>query len=92
MARSKPSGRLIRVTDQSDPAYGFHYFSSPAVLGFPAQSEATAKQQPEFHNGPGRPKGSKTKNRRNPPKPENQISKAAKRKRRSRLRKSVTEN
>ena len=40
-----------------------------------------------LHNPPGRPAGSKTKNRRNPPKPEDQISKAAKRQRRSRSKK-----
>jgi hypothetical protein len=33
---------LIRASDQSHPAYGFHYFMAPAVLGFPTQPEATA--------------------------------------------------
>jgi hypothetical protein len=49
-------------------------------------------QESEFHNLPGRPKGSKTKNRRKPLKPEDEISKAAKRQRRSRLKKSVSGN
>jgi hypothetical protein len=47
---------------------------------------ALLAQQPEFHNKPGRPEGSKTKNRRKPPNPETKISEAARRKRRSRLK------
>jgi hypothetical protein len=39
---------LIRTSDQSHPAYGFHYFGAPAVLGFPAQPEATA-MRPSHH-------------------------------------------
>jgi hypothetical protein len=46
------------------------------------------EEQPEFHNEPGRPKGSKTKNRRTPLKPETEISKSAKRQRRSRSKKA----
>jgi hypothetical protein len=47
-------------------------------------------QEPEFHNEPGRPKGSKNRTRR-PLKPEAKMSKAAIRKRRQR-EKSVTDN
>jgi len=43
-------------------------------------------QQPEFHNEPGRPKGSRDRTRR-PLKPETEISKEAKRKRRQRSKK-----
>jgi hypothetical protein len=39
---------LIRARDQSHPAYGFHYFGPPAVLGFPAQPEATP-MRPSHH-------------------------------------------
>jgi hypothetical protein len=62
-----------------------------AAMGFGSPTEiqrALLAQQPEFHNKPGRPTGSKTKNRRNPPKPETEISKAAKRQRRKRSKKA----
>jgi hypothetical protein len=49
---------------------------------------ALLAQQSEFHNKPGRPTGSKTKNRRNLPKPEAEISKAARRQRRRRAKKA----
>ena len=32
---------LIRDADRIHPAYGFHYFGSPAVLGFPVQPKTT---------------------------------------------------
>ena len=54
----------------------------------PEIHRAQLAQEPEFHNPSGRPRGSKTKNRRNPPKPEAEISKAARRQRRSRSRKA----
>lgn len=44
------------------------------------------EQEPEFHNEPGRPKGSRNRTRR-PLKPETEISKEAKRKRRQRSKK-----
>jgi len=46
------------------------------------------KQEPEFHNKPGRPKGSKTKNRRKPPLPETKLTDEAKRQRRSRAKRA----
>jgi len=49
---------------------------------------ALLAQQPEFHNPIGRPKGSKTKNRRKPPNDETKLSKAARRQRRSRAKKA----
>jgi hypothetical protein len=49
------------------------------------------EQQPEFHNEPGRPKGSRNRTRK-PLKPEAEISKAARRQRKRRSKKSVTNN
>jgi hypothetical protein len=46
------------------------------------------EQQPEFHNKPGRPTGSKTKTRRKPLDPETEISKAARRQRKRRSKKA----
>jgi hypothetical protein len=75
-----------------------HFFSSatePLMRELELQAamnpeihRAQLAQQPEFHNKPGRPTGSKTKNHCKAPKSEKEISRAAIRQRRRRARKA----